>query len=140
MSNHPRSNRRTNRNTGRSHPGGYSEGIDVSVQEWSNKIWIVKLQDDPAFTEDLEYLADRCVAPDPMPHLILDFSCVEHLASSNLSALLRLRKLAIDREIKLRLCAPSDAAWVVFITTGLDKVFEFSQDTATTLAELQIQR
>jgi anti-sigma B factor antagonist len=110
----------------------------VSVQKWSEQIWIVKLQEGPAFTEDMDYLADRAVAPDRMPHLVLELSAVEHLVSSNLSALLRLRKLAIDREIKLRLTAPTDAAWVVFITTGLDKVFEFSRDTATTLAELQL--
>jgi len=110
----------------------------VSVQKWSDQISIVKLQDDPAFTEDMDYLADKAVAPDRMPHLILDLSAVKHLVSSNLSALLRLRKLAIDREIKLRLSAPPDAVWVVFITTGLDKVFEFNHDVSTSLAELQL--
>ena len=110
----------------------------MSVQKWSDRIWIVKLQDDPAFTEDIDYLADRALAPDRMPHLVLDFSDVVHLGSSNLSALLRLRKLAIDRNIKLRLTAPTDSAWVVFLTTGLDKVFQFNHDTATSLAELQL--
>jgi len=97
------------------------------------------LNDDPAFTEDMEHLSDQACAPDRMPDLILDLSAVVHIGSSNLSALLRLRKSAIDRETKLRLTAPPDPVWAVFLTTGLDKVFQFSHDTSTALAELQIR-
>ena len=110
----------------------------MSIQKWSDTIWVVRLNDDPAFTEDMDHLADQVLAPDRMPHLILDLSSVIYIGSSNLSALLRLRKSAIDREIQLRLTAPSDPVWVVFLTTGLDKVFQFSHDTSTALTELQI--
>ncbi len=110
----------------------------MSIQEWSENIWVVRLNDDPAFTEDMDHLADRALAPDRMPHLILDLSAVVSIGSSNLSSLLRLRKSAIDRETKLRLTAPPDPVWAVFLTTGLDKVFQFSHDTPTALTELQI--
>ncbi|MEZ6192300.1 MAG: STAS domain-containing protein [Phycisphaerales bacterium] len=110
----------------------------MSIQKWSERIWVVRLNDDPAFTEDLDHLADQVLAPDRMPHLVLDFSSVVHLCSSNLSALLRLRKALLDRKSQLRLTAPGDAVWAVFLTTGLDKVFQFSHDTTTALAELQI--
>lgn len=110
----------------------------MSIQKWSDTIWVVRLNDDPAFTEDMEHLAERSLAPDRMPHLILDLSSIEHIGSSNLSALLRLRKSAIDREVQLRLTAPPDSVWAVFLTTGLDKVFQFSHDTSTALTELQI--
>lgn len=112
----------------------------MSIQKWSDTIWVVRLNDDPAFTEDMEHLAHQALAPDRMPHLILDLSAMVHIGSSNLSSLLRLRKLAIDREIQLRLTAPPDAIWAVFLTTGLDKVFHFSHDTSTALTELQISR
>jgi len=110
----------------------------VSIQKWSDQIWVVRLNDDPAFTEDMEHLADRACAPDRMPDLILDLSAVAHIGSSNLSAMLRLRKSVIDRETRLRLTAPPDPVWAVFLTTGLDKVFQFSHDTSTALAEFQI--
>ncbi len=110
----------------------------MSIQKWSEQIWIVRLNDDPAFAEDMDQLAEQALAPDRMPHLILDFSAVQTVCSSNLSALLRLRKSAIDRESQLRLSSPTDAVWAVFLTTGLDKVFQFTHDTTTALAELQL--
>jgi anti-anti-sigma factor len=110
----------------------------MSIQKWSDQIWIVRLIDDPAFTEDMDHLAHQALAPDPMPHLVLDLSGVVNICSSNLSSLLRLRKSAIDRETHLRLTAPSDQVWAVFLTTGLDKVFHFAHDTSVALTELQI--
>jgi anti-anti-sigma factor len=83
-------------------------------------------------------LADQALGPDRMPHLVLDLSSVVRVCSSNLSALLRLRKALIDRQSQLRLTAPPDPIWALFLTTGLDKVFHFSHDTTTALAELQM--
>ena len=57
-----------------------------------------------------------------------------------LSQLLRLRKAAIDGNAKLLLASIPDSVWAVFLTTGLDKVFEFARDVATALASLQIDR
>ncbi len=110
----------------------------MSIQKWSEKIWVVSLNDDPAFAEDMEQLAEQALAPDRLPHLVLDFSAVGIICSSNLSALLRLRKSVNDRQAQLRLTSPSDPVWGVFLTTGLDKVFHFTHDTPTALAELQM--
>lgn len=99
---------------------------------------MVRLSDDPVFTEDIDQLNDRLLAPDRMPHLVLEMAAVDTITSSNLSALLRLRKNAIDRETHLRLTSPNDSVWAVFLTTGLDKVFHFVHDTPTALAELQM--
>lgn len=110
----------------------------MSIQQWSDRIWVVRLNEDPVFTEDVDQLNERLLSPDPMPHLILEFGAVDSITSSNLSALLRLRKNAIDREVKLRMAGPNDTVWAVFMTTGLDKVFHFVQDTPTALAELQM--
>ncbi|QDU71624.1 STAS domain-containing protein [Mucisphaera calidilacus] len=110
----------------------------MPIQEWSPGIWLVQLNDDPSFAEELDMLHDRLRRADEMPHVVLDLSEVNHLNSSNLSQLLRLRKTAVDREAQIRLATPCDAVWAVFIATGLDKVFDFTPDTPTALAELQL--
>ena len=111
----------------------------MSIQKWSEQIWVVRLNDDPAFAEDLDHLTEQALAPDRMPHLVLDLSAVLQVCSSNLSALLRLRKNVLERKVQLRLTSPTDSVWAVFLTTGLDKVFKFTHDTPTALAELQIE-
>jgi anti-anti-sigma factor len=110
----------------------------MSIQEWSKGIWLVVLSDDPNFGEVLDTLHERLRRNGAVPHVVLDLSAVQHLNSSNLSQLLRLRKTAVDAGSRLRLAAPSDPVWAVFIATGLDKVFEFDAETATALAGLQI--
>lgn len=110
----------------------------MSIQKWSDTIWVVRLNEDPAFTEDLDHLSEQVLAPDRMPHLVVDLSAMIRIASSNLSSLLRLRKHMLDRNAQLRLTSPTDRVWAVFLTTGLDKVFQFTHDTPTALAELQL--
>ena len=85
-------------------------------------------------------LRERVGQADPTPDMVLDFSEVNHLNSSNLSQLLRVRKLAVDRGVRLLLVAPPDSVWAVFLTTGLDKLFEFVVDVSTALAGLQVGR
>ena len=110
----------------------------MPIQEWSDGIWLITLGDDPGFAEELDLLHERLQRNEIMPDVILDLSGVDHLNSSNLSQLLRLRKMCSDRDRKLRLSSPPDSVWAVFIATGLDKVFEFTPDTPTAIASLQL--
>lgn len=110
----------------------------MPIQKWSDQIWIVTLSNEPALSEDLINVKHEAEHAKPTPHLVLDMSGVEHVNSSNLSQLLRLRKVATDHNTKLRLVGVSDSMWVVFMTTGLDKVFDFIGDLPTALASLQI--
>ena len=112
----------------------------MPVQKWSDRIWVVQANPDPMFTEDIDYLHDRAPVQGSMPDVVIDLSGVESLNSSNLSQLLRLRKTLQDSSARLRLAAPSDAAWAVFLSTGLDKLFDFKSDTTTALADLQIEK
>ncbi len=112
----------------------------MPIQEWSDRIWVAQLGNEPCLSEDLTHLKDRAERAQPVPDMVLDLSGVSHVNSSNLSQLLRLRKLAIDQQVKLRLAGPSDSIWAVFLTTGLDKLFKFSEDVSTALAGLQINR
>jgi len=110
----------------------------MPAERWSDQIWILRLQNEPAFSDELHPLLQRMGRDDAPPGIILDMSEVTQINSSNLSQLLKLRKTAADHSVALRLTSPTNAVWSVFLMTGLDKVFPFAQDTATALADLQL--
>ena len=110
----------------------------MGLQKWSDTIWLANPAADPAFSEEIDGLGTTLENHEPPPHIVIDLSGCSHLNSSNLSQLLRLRKAAADKGVRLRLVSPTDSAWSVFMTTGLDKVFSFSQDPMTALAEMQM--
>jgi len=110
----------------------------MAIQRWSEHIWVAKLGPDPGLSEDIDVLYRQTREDQPPPDMVLDLSALEHLNSSHLSRLLRLRKAMIERDGRLRLAAPTDAIWSLLLATGLDKVFEFAADTPSALAELQI--
>lgn len=112
----------------------------MPVEEWSDRIWVARLTDEPGFSDELRPLTDTLQSQENPPGLVVDLSDVTQINSSNLSQLLRLRKLMVERDTQLRLAGPSDAVWSIFIMTGLDKVFHFAEDTATALTELQLSQ
>jgi anti-anti-sigma factor len=112
----------------------------MPIQEWSERIWVVQLGDEPMLSDDLRGLKDRVEQAKQAPDMVLDLSGLALVNSSNLSQLLRLRKLAADRDVKLRLAGPPNSVWAVFLTTGLDKVFEFVTDVPSALAGLQMNQ
>jgi len=113
--------------------------VPMPIEQWSDKIWLVQLDDEPALSEDLNHVKEKVQTAKVMPDVVLDFSDVSHMNSSNLSQLLRLRKEAIDRNSKLKITGLSDPIWAIFLTTGLDKVFEFAANVPLALAGLQIE-
>lgn len=112
----------------------------MPIQQWSKHIWVAQLGNEPTLSEDLLSLKERAEQAQPTPDIVLDLSGVSQLNSSNLSQILRVRKLAVDRETKLILAGPGDTIWAVFLTTGLDKVFEFVGEVSTALTSLQMNR
>jgi anti-anti-sigma factor len=112
------------------------------VNEWSDRIHIAELQDDPSFSEDLlnltRHFADRPSAK--APDVILDMRQLHFLNSSNISQLLRLRKAAMTAGSQVRICGVSDRIWGVLLATDLDRLFDFSEDVTTALAALQVSR
>lgn len=110
----------------------------MPIQQWSDNIWLAQLANEPMLSEDLTAIADKAQHTEPPPHIVLDFTAVGMINSSNLSQLLRIRKLANEGGSKLRVAGLRDGVWVVFLTTGLDKLFEFTGDVPTALAGLQI--
>ncbi|HLL88763.1 MAG TPA: STAS domain-containing protein [Tepidisphaeraceae bacterium] len=106
----------------------------MGIETWSESVVVAHLGDDPQFSDDVAAVE----ASDPLPHAVLDFAAVGYLNSSNLAALLRLRKLALNADRRLVLCNLNPAVWGVFLTTGLDNVFQCSSDVTTALATIQI--
>ena len=112
----------------------------MPIQQWSERIWVVQLADEPALSEELSNVRAQAERADPTPNLVLDLSAVTSVNSSNLAELLRIRKLMIDRQVEIRLASPTDSIWAVMLTTGLDKVFQFAEDVPTALAAIQMKQ
>jgi stage II sporulation protein AA (anti-sigma F factor antagonist) len=109
----------------------------VSIENWSENVLIGQLQEDPAFTDDLTSLTDQLEAKDDVD-VVLAFSSVNYLNSSNIAKLLKLRKRIVTNKRRLVLCGINTNVWGLFLVTGLDKVFEFADNVATALTSLQL--
>lgn len=110
----------------------------MPLQKWSDHIWVSQMSEEPSFSEDIEVLKSQYASANEPPHIVIDLSQVAVLNSSNISQILQIRKLTTDQGRRMRVAGPNNAVWSVFLTAGLDKVFEFSQDTSIALAELQL--
>jgi anti-anti-sigma factor len=108
----------------------------MPIEKWSEQVYVARLLDDPQFTDDVQLLQEQMSRSGTSA--VLDFATVKYLNSSNIARLLRLRKQAITSDLKLVLCGMSTQLWGTFLSTGLDKVFEFSESVPTALATLQI--
>ncbi|MFP6683256.1 MAG: STAS domain-containing protein, partial [Polyangiaceae bacterium] len=73
-----------------------------------------------------------------VPHVIVEFSGVSSVNSSNLGSLLRLRKILEACDRRLLICSVSNSIWSAMIATGLDRIFSFASDVTTALAEIQL--
>ncbi len=108
----------------------------MTIQNWSDNIIVAELTDDPQFAEEMASLMDmvkqKCVS------VVLNLSVISHLNSSNLSALLRLRKQVLAGKCRMILCGAGSRVHGIFGITGLDKVFEFTDDPSTALTSIQI--
>ena len=120
----------------------------VPINEWSDSIQVVELQNDPSFADDMAVLAtgyqraaDDLKAGRPgarARNLVLDMRHVQFLNSSNIAQLLRVRKLAHLSGAQIRICSVSDRIWGVILATDLDRIFDFSEDVTTALAAMQM--
>ena len=88
----------------------------------------------------MNHLIEQCTE-NPKHDVVLNFSAVNYLNSSNIAKLLKLRKLvAITNQRRLKVCGVKPHVWGVLLVTGLDKIFDFVEDVPSGLAALQISR
>ena len=111
----------------------------MPIEAWSDEITIAELADEPAFSEDMASLMQKLDAnADSIPDMIVNLSSVTYLNSSNIAQMLRLRKKLNTDGRNMRICAVEDQVWGVLMITGLDKIFDFTDDVTTALASLQL--
>ena len=112
----------------------------MPVQDWSEDVLLVEFEDDPGFTDDVNAALEIVESQSPRD-VVLSFSGITFLNSSNIAKLLKLRKVvSVSQDRKLVLCGIGTHIWGIFLVTGLDKVFEFADDVASGLAAVQIDR
>ena len=109
----------------------------MPVEKWSEQILVVEPQDDPVFTDDLNAVVDE-VSSRTDVDVVVNFTNVGYINSSNIAKLLKLRKILLGHQRRLVICAIDTNVWGVFLVTGLDKVFEFADSVSTGLAAVQI--
>ncbi len=110
----------------------------MPIENWSDRIVLVNLQDDPQFTDDMNALADQITRRNG-GDVLVDFSEVNFLNSSNIARMLKLRKtLASVHPGRLLLCGIRTGVWGVFLVTGLDEIFEFADNVPMGLTMLQM--
>ncbi|OAB63007.1 hypothetical protein AY599_16095 [Leptolyngbya valderiana BDU 20041] len=109
--------------------------------DWSDDIVLANLADEPALSDEMGTILDRIKGlegADTMPNVVLDFSNVSYINSSNIAQLLQLRQALEPAGRQLRLVAVQGDVLEVMRTTGLDRVLSFSPDMLTALASVQI--
>ncbi len=111
----------------------------MPIEHWSDTIWLVTLANEPSLSNDLSGSAEQAAKTAPRPNVVLDLSGVDHLNSSNVSQLLRLRKVLVDGEGRLVLAGMSAPNRTVLTTMEIDRLFEFAPDVPMALAGLQIE-
>jgi len=111
----------------------------MPIQNWSERILLVTLSDDPQFTDDMNGVTEL-VKQRGGGDVLVDFTEVNFLNSSNIAKLLKLRKMLTSTHPgRMELCCVGTSVWGVFLVTGLDKLFEFADDVATGLTSLQLE-
>ncbi|NOT02692.1 MAG: STAS domain-containing protein [Phycisphaerales bacterium] len=111
----------------------------MTIQNWSDNVLLGELQDDPVLSDDLTALVEQ-VRERGDQDVVLDFTNVGYVNSSNIAKLLKLRKIVnISHHRKMVLCGINSQVWGVFLITGLEKLFEFADNVSLALATIQIK-
>ena len=112
----------------------------MSIQNWSDDVLLAELQNDPQFSDDMNALLEL-VEERRDVDVVVNFSGITFLNSSNIAKVLKLRKnVMLNNRRRLKLCGISTHVWGVFLVTGLDKIFDFCDDVTSGLASLQIEQ
>lgn len=103
----------------------------MSVEKISERVWVLRPEGDDCLTESFLAFKQEAEDADPSPHLVIDMNSITEVNSSNLSQLLRLRKYAIDRDVKLILGGVGLGIMEVFERTALNEIFEFAAEVGS---------
>ena len=106
----------------------------MTLNQWDDNILILELLDEPDFSEDTDSLLLLLRDENKkFSNVIIDLQNVFTLNSSNLGALIEIKKILETKDKRMVICNISDSIWSTMLATGLDQVFEFIEDTTTAL-------
>ncbi len=106
----------------------------MTLNQWDDNILILALLNEPDFSEDTDSLILKLQSEnETCSNVIIDLQNVSTLNSSNLGALIEIKKLLETKDKRMVICNISDSIWSTMLATGLDQVFEFIEDTTTAL-------
>lgn len=109
----------------------------MGIQNWSDDIVLVDLPAEPQLADEVKAVTE-IVRDRGDCDVVMDFSSVDIVTSSTLSALLKLRKMLSDCGHRFVFCNVAAATKSVFIVTGIDEIFDFVDDKFVALASLQL--
>jgi anti-anti-sigma factor len=110
----------------------------MPIQSWSEGIWLLELDDEPSFSEEMAALLEHLEAG-AAPHVVLSLASVHHINSSNISQLLLTRHRLQQADRQLLVCNVGDDVWSILLVAGLDKALEFAPDVPSALTSLQLE-
>lgn len=110
----------------------------MPIQSWSEGIWLLELDEEPSFSEEMGALLER-LDEGATPHVVLSLASVHHINSSNISQLLLARRQLTKAGRHLFVCNVADDVWSMMLIAGLDKVLEFSPDVPSALTSIQLE-
>ena len=110
----------------------------MAINEWSERILVVDLENEPQLSDDLQHLAEGLESREDPCDVVLNFRAVGFLNSSNISQLLRVREVQRCGGGRLCLCSVNSSIASVLEVTHLDRLFHQEEDTASALAALQM--
>ena len=116
---------------------GLTGRTEMAIQDWSENIILVDLPPEPQMGDELETVT-QIVRDRGDCDVVVDFSSVDIVTSSSLSKLLKLRKLLADCGHRLVFSNAAPATKKIFTITGLDEIFDFTDDKFVALAGLQM--
>jgi anti-anti-sigma regulatory factor len=108
----------------------------MPIEKWSDRVSVIHLADDPQFTDDLTAIERQAAVHKSAA--VLDFAAVQMITSSNIARLILLRKRMSGAQARLVLCNLNTQLWGALLVTGLDQIFDFSDNVTTALATLQM--
>lgn len=109
----------------------------MAIQNWSEDIILVDLPAEPHIVDELGEVIQMTLERGDCDVLV-DFSDVDIVTSSSLSAMLKLRKLLTDCGRQLIFCSVAPATKNVFTVSGLEEIFEMVNDKFVALTAMQL--
>jgi len=109
----------------------------MSIQNLSKDVLLIDLPSkEPQIADELKNV-NEIVAKEGNYNVIIDFSGVEVITSSSISNLIILHKWLDEHGRKLILSNVAVVTKCIFTVAGLDKIFDFIDDTPTALATME---